>query len=317
MKLSALFIYFKFLVFTVLYLISFDSQCQNNQGMIEVSKPDSIKKDVMAFCQEMPRFPGCEDIADLMERSVCAHRKMMTYINENLKYPLAAKNDLIEGKVIVRFIVTTEGKVENAEILHDIGSGCGNEVLRVIQTMNAIPQKWIPGKHFGKTVNVYVKVPIEFRLTDRWKEKVKSRTPEDLDLTKETVVDKADEMPQFPGCNKVTDEIEKQNCATAKFIYFINANLKYPEGSLNKDIDGKVLARFVVRKDGYVSNIEILEDLEGGFGDEVKKVISNMNRKELRWSPGKINGEPVHVFISLPVNFKRKAQESGQTEQKK
>lgn len=292
---------------TVIFFLFQEINAQENTLMN--NKPDSLNEEVFALVQEMPRFPGCEDITDPIERSICAHKKMMNYINDKLRYPVAAKNDLVEGKVIVRFIVNTEGKIKNAEILRDIGKGCGKEVVRVIETMNKMPQKWIPGQHFGKKVNVYVNVPVEFKLTERWKQKLKMKNPDDLDLKIETVVETADEMPMFPGCDKITGKIEKQNCATARFIKYINANLKYPEGSLNKDFEGKVLARFIVRKDGYVSNIEILEDMEGGFGDEVKKVISSMNKRDLRWTPGKIKDKPVNVFISLPVNFKHKAHE--------
>jgi TonB family protein len=305
MKLSALFIYFNFFVFTLLNLIPVDSQCQNNQGMIEV--PDSINEEVLAFCQEMPRFPGCEETDSKMDKAICAYKKMMLYINERLKYPEDAKNNLIEGKVIVRFIVNKDGNIVSPVLIEDIGFGCGKEVVRVVETMNNMPVKWIPGKHVGKNVNVSINVPVEFKMTERLKAQIRLKNPVNLDTSKEEVLEEAEEMPRFPGCEPISSEIERDNCATRRLIDYIQTKLVLTEEAKLRDINGKVIVKFIVRKDGYVSNCEIIKDMEGGFGDQVKNVIDNMNKRNIRWSPGKNKGNPVNVSLTIPVYFKRDA----------
>lgn len=269
------------------------------------SNSESIDDQIFEFAEEMPRFPGCEKIDVKIDKAVCAYKKMIAHINERLKYPKAAKNELIEGKVIVRVVITKDSLLTKPVVLEDIGGGCGEEVVRVLKSMNDI--KWIPGKHNGKPVSVSINIPVEFKLTDRWKEKIRMQNPADIDTLKESVFYETDEMPRFPGCESIVSEVEKSNCSTKKFISYINSNLVYPDDLLNRDINDKVIVKFIIQKNGFISNIEILKDIEGGFGAEVKRIISNLNRKNVRWIPGKNKGKPENVFIILPVYFRNKA----------
>ena len=71
-----------------------------------------------------------------------------------------ASTNGIEGTVVLDFIVEKTGKISNVEILKEIGGGCGNEVVRVI---NGMPD-WIPGKQRGREVRVRFKLPVKFTL---------------------------------------------------------------------------------------------------------------------------------------------------------
>jgi protein TonB len=95
----------------------------------------------------MPEYPGGSEA-------------MNSFIVDHLKYPTLAKDNNVEGKVIAQFVVTKTGDVTDIKILRDIGSGCGEEVMRVLKLM----PKWIPGKNKRKTVDVYLTLPIEFTL---------------------------------------------------------------------------------------------------------------------------------------------------------
>jgi hypothetical protein len=269
------------------------------------SNSESIDDQIFEFAEEMPRFPGCEKIDVKIDKAVCAYKKMITQIKEKLKYPKAAKNELIEGKVIVRVVITKDSLLTKPVVLEDIGGGCGEEVVRVLKSMNDI--KWIPGKHNGKPVSVSINIPVEFKLTDRWKEKIRLQNPADIDTLKERVFYETDEMPRFPGCESIVSEVEKSNCSTKKFISYINSNLVYPEELLNRDVNDKIIVKFIIQKNGFISNIEILKDMEGGFGAEVKRIITNLNKQGVRWIPGKNKGKPENVFIILPVYFRTKA----------
>jgi protein TonB len=85
---------------------------------------------------------------------------MIEYIGNNLRYPSIAIYNKIEGTVIVEFVVTYEGKICNARILKDIGGGCGEEALRLV---NMMPD-WSPGTQRGKPVNVRLRIPVRFKL---------------------------------------------------------------------------------------------------------------------------------------------------------
>ncbi|WP_375561741.1 energy transducer TonB [Bernardetia sp. OM2101] len=83
------------------------------------------------------------------------------YINKNINYPINAKREGIEGKVIVSFVVNKKGEITEVEAKNDIGGGCKEETERVIKNS----PKWNPARQRGKTVKVRMSIPIVFKLT--------------------------------------------------------------------------------------------------------------------------------------------------------
>lgn len=124
-----------------------------------------IKGEIFKVVEEMPRFPGCEESAgSSAEKQSCAQKKLGEYIGQRLNYPNEAKKNGVEGIVVAGFVVSKEGYITGITIKRDIGMGCGNEVLRVLNTMNAMEDRWIPGKQRGQIVNVEMVVPVRFAL---------------------------------------------------------------------------------------------------------------------------------------------------------
>ena len=97
--------------------------------------------------EEMPMFPGGD-------------AALLKYIAENVIYPDSAKAYNIQGRVIVRFAVTSEGTVNKASILKGVSADLDNEALRVVESL----PKFRPGKQGGKAVPVWYMVPITFTL---------------------------------------------------------------------------------------------------------------------------------------------------------
>ena len=124
------------------------------------------ESEIWSIVQQMPRFPGCEELQTLREKNECSNQKFMEYIYENLEYPEEAIKNKTEGRVVMRFTVTKDGSIKNVKILRDIGNGCGEAAKKVILSMNNMEQKWIPGSQGGRKVNVYFTVPVIFKLTD-------------------------------------------------------------------------------------------------------------------------------------------------------
>ena len=86
---------------------------------------------------------------------------LYTYVAENLKYPVKAKNEGVEGKVFVEFIVDRDGKLINVKAIKGIGAGCDEEAVRVIKES----PKWIPGKVVNMPVKVRMILPISYKLS--------------------------------------------------------------------------------------------------------------------------------------------------------
>ncbi len=115
------------------------------------------KVDVLA------RFPGCEDIEGI-EADKCALENFNAYIAEMMHYPKEAKQLGIEGTVMVRFVVSEYSSIGQPEVIHDIGGGCGEEALYLIQNMNYLANRWQPAMKNGKKVNSIVTLPVKFSL---------------------------------------------------------------------------------------------------------------------------------------------------------
>jgi periplasmic protein TonB len=91
-------------------------------------------------------------------------------------------------------------------------------------------------------------------------------------------------------------------CAEQKLLEFIYANIQYPGIARENGVSGTVYTRFVVERDGSISNIETVRDIGGGCGDETIRVIKLMPK----WNPGKQRGNPVRVMFTLPVKYELK-----------
>ena len=110
--------------------------------------PDQIiKEPPFVVVEEMPVYPGGEG-------------ELLKFLAENTQYPEAAKADTIQGKVIVRFIVNTEGNTEGITVLKGVHPLLDAEAVRVVKLLSGFK----PGMQGGKAVNVWYMVPINFAL---------------------------------------------------------------------------------------------------------------------------------------------------------
>lgn len=126
--------------------------------------------------EEMPRFPGCDspEMA-VAEKQSCAERKMLEFIYRNVRYPELARQNGIEGVVVISFVVERNGVLTNVQIARDIGGGCGEESKRVVELMNTLPERWTPGKVGGEAVRVHFNLPVKFKLEGGGGKKKKGR----------------------------------------------------------------------------------------------------------------------------------------------
>lgn len=106
---------------------------------------------------QMPFFPGCQQVDD--KRS-CSNNNLIRFIGNQLIYPPSAKDQGIEGTVYVAFVIDENGKVDQANVIRDIGGGCGAAALDVINSMPS----WEPAIHDGQPVKVELRIPILFSL---------------------------------------------------------------------------------------------------------------------------------------------------------
>lgn len=123
--------------------------------------PAPVVDEIFKIVEQMPMFPGCEnDGLDKAAMKQCAEKKMLEYIYGNVKYPAIARENGVEGKAIVAFVVEKDGSITDAKVVRGPQAGLSEEALRVV---NSFP-KWIPGKQRGQPVRVSFVLPVQFKL---------------------------------------------------------------------------------------------------------------------------------------------------------
>jgi protein TonB len=113
--------------------------------------------EVYKVVEEMPRFPGCEDLSTRPQKEDCAMRKMLEFTYGNLKTPELARDGGCSGTVVAEFIVEKDGTLSDIKAVRDPGCGWGAEVVRLVGSM----PKFIPGKQHGEPVRVRYQLPVK------------------------------------------------------------------------------------------------------------------------------------------------------------
>ena len=115
---------------------------------VEAPVEEEEEEVIFVVVESMPEFPG-------------GAQAMMRYIAENIKYPVIAQENGIQGRVICQFVVEKDGKVSDIQVVRSSGeSSLDKEAQRVIGSM----PRWKPGKQRGKPVRVKYTLPVNFRL---------------------------------------------------------------------------------------------------------------------------------------------------------
>ncbi|MBR6440933.1 MAG: energy transducer TonB, partial [Bacteroidales bacterium] len=119
----------------------------NISRMVAVEEEIEEEEEVFMVVENDPEFPG-------------GMEAMMKFLAENIVYPQEAKDNNIQGRVFVSFVVEKDGSISNIKVIRDIGGGCGAEVVRVVKLM----PKWKPATQKGKPVRVQFNLPVQFTI---------------------------------------------------------------------------------------------------------------------------------------------------------
>lgn len=115
---------------------------------VEAPVEEEEEEVVFVVVETMPEFPG-------------GQQALFKYLSENVKYPVIAQENGIQGRVICQFVVNKDGAIVDVEVVRSGGDpSLDKEAVRVIKSM----PKWNPGKQRGKAVRVKYTVPVNFRL---------------------------------------------------------------------------------------------------------------------------------------------------------
>ena len=110
-------------------------------------KPKEEETKVFDVVEQMPQFPG-------------GPNALFEYLSKNIKYPVVAEENGIQGRVIVTFVVERDGSITDVKVAKSVDPSLDKEAMRVVKSM----PHWIPGKQNGSAVRVKYTVPVTFRL---------------------------------------------------------------------------------------------------------------------------------------------------------
>ena len=128
--------------------------------------PPTGEETTFLFVERMPVFgEDCKELSG-EERKQCSDRALLTYVQRHVRYPAMARENGVEGTVVVRFVVEKDGSISQVEAVREVPAGCTEEALRAVQRINADGLRFTPGIQAGRPVRVAFNLPIKFALND-------------------------------------------------------------------------------------------------------------------------------------------------------
>lgn len=257
-----------------------------------------------------------EDLFDEIVHAECPY-DIVDFLINNLNYPITKlKSDtLVEIPVVVIFNVEDDGSISNVRVKDPVHPDFDKEAIRVVQKM----EKWTPAMSNGRQVRskfhvtiMFLNIPypepnyqsIDLLPTEGMvrcdidttsskiekDQKSNSNNDDDDDMIMGMIVE---QKPIFPGGQKALME-------------FLKSNLVYPKAAQDSSIQGRVIVKFTVEKDGSITDVEVVRGVHPALDEEAVRVVNMMPK----WKPGTQMGDTVRTKFTLPVLFKINQEES-------
>ena len=261
---------------------------------LDLGNETTFEKISFDAVQEVPIFKDCKKAA-IIEQKKCFTKEMYKHISLNLKYPQEAEEKNIQGRVLTQFVINKDGSVSDVvvRVPYD-GELLGKEAERIISEL----PEFEPGKHDGKIVKVIYGIPISFKIPGKEPSNVKIADKE-VKLENVYSFKNVDVLPMFKGCEASNDSSE--DCFNENLIKHISSNLTYPLKAIENNIEGKVIAHFVIDSKGEVVNIRT-RTIKG------RELLENATKELIRklpiFKPGILKNKRINVSHAFPITFK-------------
>lgn len=217
-------------------------------------------------CEQEPAFPG-------------GMGALMDFMAKNVQFPKNADGSVHEGIVVTSFTVNEVGGIQNVYVKNpsEMPTVYNAEALRVVGML----PKWTPGKKNCKPALFELCIPIKFKANEHPVSKV--------DQAAIMNVSDLQTPPHYTGGQE-------------ELIKYLIANVKYPEAAKQAKAEAMVVVKFIVEKDGSISNVEA-QNKDGVHADLIAESIRVVQTMP-KWVPGVVDGKIVRVEFMLPIRFK-------------
>ena len=244
------------------------------QAQVDTSK-------VYSIAEKMPLIPQCAvlDTTDAAKKK-CTQDLLLSFIYRNVQYPDSARLQGVEGTVVVSFVVGRDSMIKDVQILKDIGGGCGAAAIYVINAMNPLKLRWVPGEMQGVPVDVKMTIPVKFKLKE---------PPPYMMVGRDTVYTEMDKPLAYKGGQEALDQ-------------YLTQNLTYPAIGNDSCSIGVIEATALVTPNGDVRILEMNDYSNLGL-DFQFEAISTVTSTLGQWELAEYKGRSVPTSYPIRMNF--------------
>ena len=252
-----------------------------------------------------------EDLFDEIVHAECPY-DIVDFLINNLNYPITKlKSDtLVEIPVVVIFNVEDDGSISNVRVKEPVHPDFDKEAIRVVQKM----EKWKPAMSNGRLVRSKFHVSILLHSMPEPSVPQYANSPtlmgliarDDTDSTscKKEMVSKSesdDDDDDMIMVGMIADEHRAEFPGGDRALLdFLKSNLVYPKVAQDSSIQGRVIVKFTVEKDGSITDVEVARSVYPALDEEAVRVVSMMPK----WKPATKKGEPIRCKYILPIFFR-------------
>ena len=220
----------------------------------------TVNDSIYNVAQKLASFPGGQE----------AFSKWMS---ENFQYPDSCMKEGIQGKVILQFVVNTDGSIVDVKPVRSPHPALTEAAIQIMKKM----PRWIPAEHEGKKVRCRFNVPFMFRL---------SYDVEEASAVNDSVYNDAQKLASFPG-------------GWEAFSKWMSENIQYPDSCMKEGIQGRVSLQFVVNTDGSIVDVEPLHSPHPALTEAAIQLVKRMPR----WIPAENDGKTVRCRFKIPISY--------------
>ena len=281
-----------------------------------IMEPDQKEQTVFYKAERMPVFPGeCEEIENVAEQAQCTERNIINFIVAHSEDPEKAREQGLEGRLFIEFIINKEGIVEDIKVLKGVHELLDNSAVNAVKQLPVFK----PAMQRGVPVKLKYVIPVNFKLPAEEIEELNTAEEElekpeskpntepvssdslEVEEPLETVDWQDERMPIFPGeCEQIEDAEEQAMCTERNIIIHVTSNQIYPDKALEEEISGKVIVEFVLNENGVVEDVKVIKGVHELLDQEAIRVVKTLPV----FTPAMQRGKAVKLKYTIPVNFK-------------
>lgn len=198
----------------------------------------------------------------------------LQWLDKTIKIPETVDPSKANGEALLEFMVEPNGKLSHIQVSSKLGVATEEAIRKAV----AGSARWRSAMINGRPVRARHQMRIRVH-------------PDSMSAKTNTIADSVEVMAEPPG-------------GYAAFMQWIGRNYQYPHQAVKQGVSGTMKLRFIVEKDGSITQVEILNDLGYGTGEEAIRVLKHSPR----WKPALTTGKPVRSWCTLPITIRLSVQ---------